>query len=878
MSAEDLRALIDRLNPPCRSTLERAAAKCKARGAASLELEDWLIELLTLESGDLAHICKHFGIDRDDLASELQSAVGRFATGSGRVPGLAPATVRVAKGALLLTELDAGGGRVRSGTLLAAALQDERAAPQLRESAPSFRHIDPETLRDRLTDIAATSLESDAPSDEAVQTLEGALSPVDDALGRFTVDLTALAEAGQLDPVIGRDAEIRLLIDVLCRRRQNNPILTGEAGVGKTAVAEGLAIRIAAANVPPSLRGSRLRSLDLGMLQAGASARGEFEARLRAVIDAVKASPQPVLLFIDEAHNLVGAGGQAGQGDAANLLKPALARGEFRSIAATTWGEYKKYFEKDAALTRRFQVVKVDEPSDDVATDMLFGLVETLERHHDVRITTDAVRDAVRLSRRYIPSRQLPEKAIGVLDTAAARVALTLHATPGPIEDVARRIEAIDARLRFLTRDNDAGREDVERIESLRREKDTLADELDSLRTRHERERALAERIHDTHAKLAREEHNDGPDDAERTRLVESLRSLEAELADIQGDQPLVCPVVDAHAVGEVVSSWTGIPVGRMLRDEITGVLELRQRLEQRVIGQSHALELIARSVRTGRAGLTDPRKPIGVFFLVGTSGVGKTETAVALADLLYGGEQNMTVINMSEFKEEHKVSLLMGSPPGYVGYGEGGVLTEAVRRRPYSVILLDEMEKAHPGVQDVFYQVFDKGSLRDGEGRDIDFRNTVIIMTSNAASDSIMRLTKQGAERPNHEDLVQAIYPELTQTFKPAFLGRVSIVPYFPLVDDDLRQIVRISLARVERRVIEAYGAAFAYDDDVLDAIVDRCREVETGARNIEHILGGAVLPDLSAQCLALLADGRKPTSVRIAVGPDRLIAGHVR
>jgi type VI secretion system protein VasG len=590
--------------------------------------------------------------------------------------------------------------------------------------------------------------------------------------------------------------------------------------------------------------------------------KGEFENRLRGVIDEVKASPKPIILFIDEAHTMIGAGGAAGQNDAANLLKPALARGELRTIAATTWAEYKKYFEKDAALTRRFQVVKVEEPSEPIAIAMIRGLVSTLEKHHKVRILDEAVSEAVRLSARYIPSRQLPDKAVSLIDTACARVSMSQAAIPPAIEDRERRIGLIDTEVAILDREMASGADHTERRDALLAERTVKASELVALHERWEQEKELAAEITDTRTKIESPE-----DTADKDALRGKLTAASAKLRELQGEEPLIYPVVDAVAVAEVVAGWTGIPMGRMQSNEIHTVLNLRETMENRIVGQSHALEAVAQAIQTSRAGLTDPRKPIGVFLMVGTSGTGKTETALTLADLLYGGEQNMTVINMSEFKEEHKVSLLMGSPPGYVGYGEGGVLTEAVRRRPYSVILLDEMEKAHPGVQDIFFQVFDKGNMKDGEGRDIDFKNTVIIMTSNAATDLITRLCADPDTMPDAAGLAEALMPELMKTFKPAFLGRVTLVPYFPLSPDIIKKIVGLQLDRVRRRVQETYGAKFTWDGALIDTIAARCTETSSGARNVEKILSRTLLPELSAEVLSRLAEGDPIDSITVGV-----------
>jgi len=673
--------------------------------------------------------------------------------------------------------------------------------------------------------------------------------------------------------VLGRDSEVRQIIDILSRRRQNNPIITGEAGVGKTAVVEGFALRIAAGDVPPEIKNVVIRSLDLGLLQAGAGIKGEFENRLRSVIDEVKGSAQPIILFIDEAHTLIGAGGQAGQSDAANLLKPALARGELRTIAATTWGEYKRYFEKDPALTRRFQVVKVEEPSESVAIEMLRGLVNTLELHHKVRVLDEGVNEAVRLSHRYIPDRQMPDKCVSVIDTACARVALSQKAIPAAVEDVKRRLQQLDVAMGILEREMLTGAKHQSRLSELEEEKERQSAELQALEEQWGRERELTEKAREIRAKVegvaidgaadkddkgAKHQAGSKPDAADTEKLLKELSALDEQLRAVQGENPLMHVCVDAQAVAEVIAGWTGIPVGRMVGDEIRSVLDLADSLGQRVIGQSHALEAIARNIRTSRAKLTDPNKPIGVFLMVGTSGVGKTETALALADLLYGGEQNVTTFNMSEFKEEHKVSMLLGSPPGYVGYGEGGVLTEAVRRKPYSVILLDEMEKAHPGVQDIFYQAFDKGTMKDGEGRDIDFKNCIIIMTSNLGTDTITKLCSDPETIPDADGLLEAVHPDLLSYFKPAFLGRVTVVPYFPLQEDVMHKIIELKLGKIVRRVRENYQAELKYSPALVEHIASRCHGVDSGARIIDNVLEGSLLPQLAAECLTTMAEGR--------------------
>jgi len=877
----DLKNLIGKLNPQCQRALEGAAGLCLSRTNYNVEIEHWLIKLLEQPGNDLHLLLRHFGVDEGRLLADLGKAVDRLKTGNSRSPLLSPEVCLLTKEAWLLSSVDQGLSKVRSAWLLAALVGEESLARRTLSISDEFRRISAEqltrdaaTILDRSIETAMTAPDGE-PADGQGSPAAAGGSTGTPSLDQFTIDLTARARAGKIDPVLGRDAEIRQLIDILTRRRQNNPILTGEAGVGKTAVVEGFAQRIAHGDVPESLKAVVLRTLDLGLLQAGAGVKGEFENRLKSVIDEVKKSPVPIILFIDEAHTLIGAGGQAGQGDAANLLKPALARGELRTIAATTWAEYKKYFEKDAALARRFQVVKVEEPAEEIAVRMIRGLVAILESHHGVPILDEAVVESVRLSHRYIPGRQLPDKAVSLIDTAAARVAVSQAATPAVLEDCQRQLDAIATALRILEREVETGADHAERIGELERQAETLSARREALDTRWKAESKLVGEIRETRRRLTPEtppaapagELISPPTPEERDRLRERMKTLEAELATIQGEEPLLHPCVDGQAVAAVVSSWTGIPVGKMLTNEIRGILDLQQRLEERVVGQSHALDRIAQRIRTSRAGLTDPKRPIGVFMLAGSSGVGKTETALALADLLYGGEQNMTVINMSEFKEEHKVSLLMGAPPGYVGYGEGGVLTEAVRRRPYSVILLDEMEKAHPGVQDIFYQVFDKGAMKDGEGRDIDFKNTVIIMTSNAGTDMVMKLCADPETRPDADKLGEAIRPELLKVFKPAFLGRVTVIPYFPLADDVLRGICELKLAAIRRRVEANYKARFSYTPEVVTTVVSRCHEVDSGARNIDHILTGSMLPELSSRLLARMAEGVPVTDVKIVI-----------
>ena len=885
----DLKSLIGKLNNHCRQALEGAVGLTLSRTQYNVEIEHWLLKLLEAPNSDLSLVLRHYGVDASRVNRDLTAALDRLKTGNSRPPALSPDIIALTREAWILASVQHGAAHLRSGHLLSALLSDDALARLGREASAELARISAEALRQELLTIAA---KSDEAAEEAA--VEGPVAGVEavpgkptktPALDQYTVDLTLAAKQGKIDPVLGRDPEVRQIVDILTRRRQNNPILTGEAGVGKTAVVEGFARRVAEGDVPPALRNVTIRTLDLALLQAGAGVRGEFENRLKSVINEVKASPRPIILFIDEAHTMIGAGGQAGQGDAANLLKPALARGELRTIAATTWAEYKKYFERDAALARRFQVVKVEEPEERPAVEMMRGLASTLEAHHKVRILDEALVDAVRLSMRYISGRQLPDKAVSLLDTASANVAVGHSGVPAVIEDARRRIEQLDVAIGTLTREQATGADHSEQLAELDAEKTEVAAGLMSLEQRWEQERALVKEIRQLRAQLEggaapeadEEEPAEAPgapgeaaaelSEADRERLVAELAEKNQALAELQGETPLMHVCVDGQAVAKVVSNWTGIPVGRMLSDEINAVLDMKARMAESVVGQDHALEAIAQSVRTSRAHLADPRRPIGVFLLAGPSGVGKTETGITLANLLYGGEQNMTVINMSEFKEEHKVSLLMGSPPGYVGYGEGGVLTEAVRRKPYSVILLDEMEKAHPGVQDIFYQVFDKGTMRDGEGRDIDFKNTVILMTSNAGTDTIMSLCADPETAPDAEGLTRATHEDLLKVFKPAFLGRLTLVPYYPLAEHVMRKIVQLKLGKIGTRIRESYRADFSYSQELVQEITDRCQEVETGARNIDHILTRTLLPELAEEFLGRTARGEGVSKVNISI-----------
>jgi type VI secretion system protein VasG len=889
----DIRTLLSRLNPECKLAMEQAAQLCVRQTNYNVDVEHLLLMLLESDAPDLQAILAHFGIKRETLTAQLQKAVDQFKRGNGRTPALSPNFSPLLQEAWLLSSMLLAEQQVRSGTLVLALLEVDSLRGLLLESAPVLLNIPRAALRERLAAILSGSAEdaggarvqgsgdqgvqagaAAAPAAGAMPSMAGVVGGAGKAGGRqsaldqYTVDLTALASEGKIDPIRGRDNEIRQLIDVLLRRRQNNPILTGEAGVGKTAVVEGFAQRIVQGDVPPALVNVSVRSLDLALLQAGAGVKGEFENRLKSVIAEVKASAVPVILFIDEAHQLIGAGGSEGQGDAANLLKPALARGELRTIAATTWAEYKKYVERDPALARRFQVVKVEEPSEAVAIDMLRGMVQKLEEHHGVEILDDAVRDAVKLSHRYISGRQLPDKAISVLDTACARVAIGQNGLPEEIEALGRSIDTAENQLRILRHEAATGADRAEAIatqtkqlEDERAQRTRLTDKLATEKRAVDEILAWRKKIR---GYLADESSAAEGEDAES--LTANLSRLEKGLEAVQNDEPMVPVCVDSETVAQVISGWTGIPVGRMLADELHTVLYLQDKLAERVVGQDEALDAIARRVRTFRADLDDPGKPLGVFLLVGPSGVGKTETAFALADMLYGGERNMITVNMSEFQEAHSVSGLKGAPPGYVGYGRGGVLTEAVRRRPYSVVLLDEMEKAHPDVLELFFQVFDKGVMEDGEGVAIDFKNTIILLTSNAAQDVITEACRDG-RRPAPEELIEKLRPALLKQFSPAFLGRLVLVPYYHLGDAQISAIVNLKLERLAQRFERNHHACMTWGEDVAAMIAERCKEVDSGARNVDHILTHSVLPELARQVLERISMAKPFGGVHLAL-----------
>ena len=880
----NLRSLIGKFNQATRSATEAAAGLCLSRTHYNVEVEHYLYKLLESTDGDFAAIAKHYGIDKARFSGELTRALDRFKTGNGRTPTLSPDFVETMTNAWTIASIDFGVAQIRTGFTVLALTSDDKLSRIMREISKEFPKISAEDLRKNLFQIVRGSHE-DTPAEPSPEAgVESAGRPTGGKtpnLDQYTVNLSENAKAGKIDPVLGRDFEIRQIVDILTRRRQNNPILVGEAGVGKTAIVEGFALRINLGDVPPPLKNVTVRTLDLALLQAGAGVKGEFENRLKSLIQEVKASPTPIILFIDEAHTMIGAGGQAGQNDAANLLKPALARGELRTIAATTWSEYKKYFEKDPALSRRFQVVKVEEPTEENCMIMLRGSIPVLEAHHKVRILDEGLESAVRLSHRYLPDRQLPDKAVSVMDTACARLALGHSATPPNIEYATRVLDDLAVQTRVLEREAKLGADHSERLTQIAQQRAETESRLAELHVRWDKERDLVARIRDVRTSLEEAQVSTAPvqagaqgtatqaaadPEALRTQLAELNKELEA----VQGETPMIRVSVDSQIVGEVVSGWTGIPVGKMLKDEIATVMALETHLGARVIGQSHALEAISRRIRTAKARLDDPSKPIGVFLLVGPSGVGKTETALALSDLFYGGERNLITINMSEFQEPHTVSTLKGSPPGYVGYGEGGVLTEAVRRRPYSVVLLDEVEKAHPDVLELFFQVFDKGQMEDGEGRQIDFKNTIIILTSNTGTASIMKYCADPADLPDWEGLVAALKPELNKVFKPAFLGRLVIIPYFPIQDESLRKIIGLKLGKIQKRLRESHRIQLSYSDEMVEEIASRCTEVESGARNVDNILTNTLLPELSMLMLERIAEGQKLEAIEVGVGEE--------
>jgi len=873
-------ALFGKLNPLAYKAIESATVFCKMRGNPYVELVHWMVQLVQNNETDLDAILRHYQIDASAMAKDMTAALDRLPRGSTSISDFSEHIENAIERGWVYATLQFGEAHVRTGTLMIGMLKSRNLSIALFAISKQFEKIKADDLAENFAKICGGTAEARLGAQDGTGmgsgepgTESGSMAPAamgkGEALKKFCVDLTERAREGKMDPVTGRDEEIRQIVDILMRRRQNNPILTGEAGVGKTAVVEGFAQRLARGDVPPSLAEVSLLSLDLGLLQAGASMKGEFEQRLRQVIDEVQASPKPIILFIDEVHTLVGAGGAAGTGDAANLLKPALARGNLRTIGATTWAEYKKYIEKDPALTRRFQVVQVPEPDEHKAILMLRGVATVLEKHHRAQLLDEAIEAAVKLSHRYIPARQLPDKAVSLLDTACARVAVSQHATPAEVEDTMRRIEALEIEEGIVAREAavgvNVGTRGTEVAEKLVKNRELLA----TLEARWKEEKALVDKILALRSQLRGGDkpvdQQDAPSDIDRDALLKELHAEQAKLSELQGDSPLIMPSVDAQAVASVVSDWTGIPVGRMVKNELENVLRLGETLGQRVIGQQHGLDMIAKRIQTSRARLDNPNKPIGVFMLCGTSGVGKTETALALAEALYGGEQNVITINMSEFQEAHTVSTLKGSPPGYIGYGEGGILTEAVRRRPYSVVLLDEVEKAHPDVHELFFQVFDKGRMEDGEGRMIDFKNTIILLTSNAGSELVMNMCKDPELLPDPESLATALQEPLMKIFPPALLGRLVTIPYYPLSPDMLAKIVRLQLNRIKKRVEENHRIPFHYSDEAVSLIVKRCDNPEAGGRIIDAILTNTVLPKVSIEYLGRMSRGEELKGVTL-------------
>lgn len=880
-------------------TIESGTVFSKLRGNPNVELAHWLHQILQGHDSDLHRIVRRFGLGRAALARDLTKALDALPRRADGVIDFSPRVEEAVERAWVYASLLFDAGQVRTGHLLVGLLKTPSLHRDLLGISLEFKRIDCDVLTSEFAALlsespetggAATGTRIDAAPGEA----SGAIAPApmgrEQALARYTVDFTALAREGKLDPIVGRSDEVRQIIDILLRRRQNNPILTGEAGVGKTAVVEGLAQRIVSGDIAPPLRGVSLRALDVGLLQAGASMKGEFEQRLRQVIEEAQQAQPPVILFIDEAHTLIGAGGAAGTGDAANLLKPALARGTLRTIAATTWAEYKRYIEKDPALVRRFQPVVIREPDEAKALGMLRGLVPAMEAHHGVLVLDEALHAAVTLSARYIADRQLPDKAVSLIDTVCARVAASHHATPPALELARETIAALEAERESIERETSWGADGQARSKAVAERLELERASADALDARWQRERALVDTIRELHRRLcdvsetveaveavvlgdADRNETTAPHTAHaQQEALAALERAERELRTCQGDAPLVMACVDRHAVAAVVQDWTGIPVGRMVGDEVETLLDLSRRLDARIVGQSHATARVARCIQTARAGLNRPGRPLGVFLLAGPSGVGKTETALALAGELYGGEHNLITLNMSEYQEAHTVSTLKGAPPGYVGYGEGGVLTEAVRRRPHSVILLDEVEKAHRDVHEVFYQVFDKGWMEDGEGRVIDFRNTLILLTTNVGTELVMRTCADSASVPSEQELASALRAPLLRVFAPALLGRMTTIPYYPLDETALRAIVGLQLARVQEQMNAQHGIALRFDEDVVTWIVARCDENDSGARLVDAVIAQRLLPEIGQAMLARQRTGTPIERVEIAVADDAI------
>ena len=862
----ELQNLIKRLTPELKFSLEESAGECLSRHHFSIELEHWFYKLFQNQKLGWIGAAEYSEFDRSVLIERLNESLARYAKGSEQTPSLSTQLVDLLKDAWLLATLNHEQASINEFHLLLVLKQRSGMGSYAGALSDWVNAISTEWLKGQAKKLQTTGLTSESPQSAAMA--GGVESGETPALNKYAKNITEAARNGELDKISGRNLEIRKSIDILCRRRQNSPILVGDPGVGKTAIVEGLAQQIVDGSVPPALASVELYSLDLSLLQAGASIKGEFENRLKDIINEIKHSPTPIIIFIDEAHTLIGAGGAAGQNDAANILKPALARGEFRSIAATTWAEYKQFFETDAALTRRFQKVAIDEPDEQNAIHMLAGVKSSLEKHHDVTILQEATDAAVSLSIRYLPERKLPDKAISLLDTACSRIALSQSAMPQKMEALEEQIRYVESEINTLNHESAVWSIESNKLESANQRLINFKKEHAEVSEKWESEKALVSEIISLQNDLDQIFLNG--DDIKHHDSRSVLKQKMLELKELQGELPLVVPQVNKQIIADVISLWTGIPAGNMLKQEVERIANLETHIGKRVIGQEAPIAEISQAIRLSRAGLQDPRKPIGIFLMCGPSGVGKTETALALTDELYGGEHNAITINMTEFKEEHKVSMLLGAPAGYVGYGKGGVLTEAVRRNPYSVLLLDEMEKAHPGVHDIFYQIFDKGCISDSEGRMIDFKNTIIIMTSNAADSAVVNACTP--ERPPVSEVTEKIFPELKRFFKPAFLGRTTIVPYFPLTDDELQKIAALSLKRIEKRIKAHYGASFAYETSLLENLVANTNSPETGARAIEQAINRKLMPDVANECIDRMSKGLEISHIAINVVEGQL------
>lgn len=861
MTQVTLTNLVAKLSPDLKQALEVSAGAAMNQGVPSIETEHWLLQLISQQDANLSNLIQSQKLSQDSIVNELSGKIARLPKGNEGQPTLSHGLTELVKDAWMIASVNYGHGEVISLHLIQALLQQNVLGVNTLQ-LESLQSVSLESLQGLINKTAVARSKTSVAQGGGAEGQPTA----NNALSKYTINLTQQAIDGNIDPISGRNAEVRKAIDILCRKRQNNPIMVGEPGVGKTAVVEGLALRIAADEVPGALQGVQIHSLDLGLLQAGASVKGEFENRLKDVINEVKNSEVPIIVFIDEAHTLIGAGGAAGQNDAANLLKPALARGEFKTIAATTWAEYKKYFEKDPALTRRFQVVSIEEPNAEDAKQMLRGVAASLQKHHGAFIAESAIDAAVHLSIRYLPSRQLPDKAISLLDTASARIALTQGAKPEVIESLEQTIRYQKNEKAALEKENALFGIAEEEIAEITSEIEANETHLAELNTRWQEEIKLVDQIKALQEEISAAQGEESADLSKQKTLNDTIDSL----TELQGEQPLVNAMVDDNTIAQVIANWTGIPVGNMMSDEIARLLSLEEELDKRVIGQDVAKQELAKAIRISRAGLTDSRKPIGVFLMCGPSGVGKTETAMALAEQLYGGSNDMTIINMTEFKEEHKISMLLGSPAGYVGFGEGGVLTEAIRRNPYSVLLLDEMEKAHPGVHDLFYQIFDKGHIKDSEGRTVDFKNTIIIMTSNAADQAICDACENSEQRMSNEELLESIRPDLQHYFKPAFLGRTTIVPYYPLNDEELAKITEISLNRIKKKLAEQYQASFTWDKGFVDFVVNKNTDPTTGGRAVEQIINRSLMPKLAEECISRLSQQQPITQVSVVAASN--------